>query len=176
MKKALLKVGFISVIFFTVLLFFTKTLSGQELSNNFHNKLLNHYYTEQEVNCITEAVYFEARGEPKNGQKAVMEVILNRVDNVTLYPNKVCDVIHQKNQFSYRLYNYQVKNRKLYEDIKEEVKLHLFYVKILNLEQHRVIKKCSDHYDGKTSNARWIKNMTDPQQIGNHIFYCRKTA
>lgn len=174
MKKALLKVGFISAIFLTVFLFFTKTLSGQELSNNVQHKLVNDYYTEQEVDCITEAVYFEARGEPLQGRKAVIEVILNRTDNIKAYPNKVCDVIYQKHQFSYRLYDYKVHNVKLYNNIKEEVKQHLFHVKILNLDSKRVIKKCSDHYDGKTSKAHWIKNMDCPQQIGNHIFYCNK--
>ena len=173
MKKALLRCGFLFAVFLSVFLFFTKTLSGQEFSYNIQQKLVNEYYTEQEVDCITEAVYFEARGESVRGHKAVIEIILNRVDNQLDYPNKVCDVIYQKNQFSYRLYDLKVNNKQLYNDIKEEVKTHLFYVKILNLEQVRVIKKCSDHYDGKHSKAHWIKNMKEPQPIGNHIFYCR---
>ena len=44
--------------------------------------------------CLTDALYFEARGENIFGQVAVAEVILNRVDTKS-YPNSVCGVVHQ---------------------------------------------------------------------------------
>ena len=54
--------------------------------------------------CLTEALYFEARGESLEGQIAVAEVILNRVDS-PLYPRSVCGVVKQRGgggcQFSY---------------------------------------------------------------------------
>jgi spore germination cell wall hydrolase CwlJ-like protein len=54
--------------------------------------------------CLTEALYFEARGESLQGQIAVAEVILNRVDS-PLYPRTVCGVVKQRGsggcQFSY---------------------------------------------------------------------------
>lgn len=57
-----------------------------------------------EWQCLTQALYFEARGESLKGQFAVAEVILNRVDS-PLYPNTVCGVVEQGNrngcQFSY---------------------------------------------------------------------------
>ena len=57
-----------------------------------------------EWQCLTEALYFEARGESLKGQFAVAEVILNRVDS-PLYPRTVCGVVKQRGgggcQFSY---------------------------------------------------------------------------
>jgi spore germination cell wall hydrolase CwlJ-like protein len=56
--------------------------------------------------CLTEAIYFEARGEPVPGQAAVAEVILNRVDSPR-WPDTVCSVVNQGTgrlhacQFSY---------------------------------------------------------------------------
>lgn len=44
--------------------------------------------------CLTEALYFEARGESAKGVFAVAEVILNRVDSPR-YPDTVCDVVNQ---------------------------------------------------------------------------------
>ena len=44
--------------------------------------------------CLTEALYFEARGEDAKGQFAVAEVILNRVDSGR-FPDDVCAVINQ---------------------------------------------------------------------------------
>ena len=50
-----------------------------------------------EWQCLTEALYFEARGESLEGQIAVAEVILNRVDS-PLYPRTVCGVVKQGGQ------------------------------------------------------------------------------
>ena len=59
----------------------------------------------QQWQCLTEALYFEARGETLKGQVAVAEVILNRM-NSNRFPNTVCGVVGQSNrngcQFSYR--------------------------------------------------------------------------
>jgi len=44
--------------------------------------------------CLSEALYFEARGESLKGQIAVAEVILNRVDS-RKFPSSVCAVIRQ---------------------------------------------------------------------------------
>jgi spore germination cell wall hydrolase CwlJ-like protein len=44
--------------------------------------------------CLAEAIYFEARGEPANGQAAVAQVVLNRVKNPA-YPDTICGVVYQ---------------------------------------------------------------------------------
>ena len=46
-----------------------------------------------EWDCLRRAVYFEARGEDIDGQFAVAEVVLNRVD-ATGFPKTVCGVVH----------------------------------------------------------------------------------
>jgi spore germination cell wall hydrolase CwlJ-like protein len=57
-----------------------------------------------DVQCLTEAVYFEARGEPERGQQAVAQVVLNRVRHPA-FPKTVCAVVHQRTdagcQFSF---------------------------------------------------------------------------
>ena len=53
--------------------------------------------------CLTEAVYFEAGGEPVAGRAAVAEVVLNRTRS-GLYPRTVCGVVRQKGQFTYRVH------------------------------------------------------------------------
>jgi spore germination cell wall hydrolase CwlJ-like protein len=54
--------------------------------------------------CLAEAVYFEARGEPEEGQRAVAQVVLNRVRHPA-FPKSVCGVVHQRTasscQFSF---------------------------------------------------------------------------
>ena len=53
-----------------------------------------------EAKCLTRAVFFEARGEPLEGQLAVAQVILNRSTSGK-YPSSVCGVIDQPRQFTF---------------------------------------------------------------------------
>ncbi len=57
-----------------------------------------------DFNCLVQAVYFEAGQEIPEGQRAVAEVILHRVQDPR-FPKTVCDVIHDSNprgcQFSW---------------------------------------------------------------------------
>jgi spore germination cell wall hydrolase CwlJ-like protein len=47
------------------------------------------------LNCLAQNVYFEARGEPTAGQYAVAEVTMNRVASGR-FPDTVCGVVHEK--------------------------------------------------------------------------------
>jgi len=44
--------------------------------------------------CLTQAVYYEARGEGEDGMRAVAQVILNRVRHPA-YPKTICGVVYQ---------------------------------------------------------------------------------
>lgn len=46
-----------------------------------------------ELRCLAENVYFEARGEPLNGQYAVAEVTINRLRS-PFFPKTICGVVH----------------------------------------------------------------------------------
>ena len=49
---------------------------------------------ERALECLTQAVYYEARNQSTNGQRAVAQVVLNRVRHPN-YPNSVCGVVYQ---------------------------------------------------------------------------------
>lgn len=48
----------------------------------------------RQLDCLTQAVYFEARGETPRGQAAVAQVVMNRVANPS-FPKTVCGVVFQ---------------------------------------------------------------------------------
>ncbi len=58
------------------------------------------------LRCLTDAIYYEAASESDAGQRAVAQVIINRMRHPT-YPNNICGVIYQGSerrtgcQFSY---------------------------------------------------------------------------
>ncbi len=55
---------------------------------------------DNELACLATAVYFESRGEPIEGQLAVAQTILNRVDSGR-FANSICGVVNQPRQFSF---------------------------------------------------------------------------
>ncbi len=48
----------------------------------------------RDLECLTQAVYYESRGESRSGQQAVAQVILNRVRHPA-FPKSVCGVVFQ---------------------------------------------------------------------------------
>lgn len=51
------------------------------------------------LQCLTAAIYYEARSESDGGQRAVAQVVLNRVAHPS-YPNTVCGVVYQGSERS----------------------------------------------------------------------------
>ena len=54
----------------------------------------------RDLQCLAQAIYFEARGEPLDGQLAVGAVIVNRTTSGR-YPSDYCSVVTQPGQFSF---------------------------------------------------------------------------
>lgn len=46
------------------------------------------------LKCLAQAIYFEAASEPEAGQRAVAQVVLNRVKHPA-FPNTICGVVYQ---------------------------------------------------------------------------------
>jgi spore germination cell wall hydrolase CwlJ-like protein len=61
-------------------------------------------YSDEDLDCMTKNIYFEARDQSIEGQYAVAEVVMNRLA-AEEFPKTVCEVIKQKNprvcQFSW---------------------------------------------------------------------------
>lgn len=47
------------------------------------------------IRCLTEVVYYEARGEALTGRQAVAQVVLNRLAD-SGYPDSVCGVVYER--------------------------------------------------------------------------------
>lgn len=48
--------------------------------------------------CLAAVIYFEARGEPIEGQLGVAHLVINRVNHPN-FPDDVCAVVSQRGQF-----------------------------------------------------------------------------
>ena len=115
---------------------------------------------------LAEAIVFEARGEPFEGQYKVAEVILNRVKD-PMWPNSVVEVILQKNQFSYIGREGQQSTPQQRDWIRAYIIANSVF-----LENKRKDTQ-STFYHAKTIKPSWANTLKQTHSIGNHIFYKR---
>ena len=54
----------------------------------------NALQSSRELECLADAVYYEARGETPSGQAAVAQVVMNRVRHPA-FPKSICGVVFQ---------------------------------------------------------------------------------
>lgn len=52
---------------------------------------------DRQRNCLAQAIYWEARGQPFNGQVAVAQVVMNRVEDGR-FRSDPCGVVFQRNE------------------------------------------------------------------------------
>lgn len=125
----------------------------------------------QEWSCLTEALYFEARGETLQGIFGVAEVILNRVDDPR-YPSSVCGVIRQGTGERYRCqFTYtcdgqpEVMNENRARDLVGKV------ARIMLDGAPRQLTGGATHYHTKSVKPRWAGVFPRTATIGYHHFY-----
>lgn len=121
--------------------------------------------------CLTEALYFEARGEPIEGQFAVAEVILNRVDSAS-YPNSVCGVINQGTGRRFACqFTYTCDGRP--EEVDDaHMWRRLGQISAMMLDGYpRRLTGGATHYHASRVNPRWARSFPQTAAIGVHLFY-----
>lgn len=121
--------------------------------------------------CLSEALYFEARGESVKGQFAVAEVILNRVDS-SAYPDSVCSVINQGTgrkyacQFTYTCDGHpeRINEKRAWAQVGRVARTMLDGAP-------RGLTEGATHYHTKAVRPSWARKFPRTASIGVHHFY-----
>jgi spore germination cell wall hydrolase CwlJ-like protein len=122
--------------------------------------------------CLTEVIYFEARGEAVRGQIAVAQVVMNRTFS-GFYPNTVCGVVYQNKhrhlacQFTFACDNNPdvVREPDMWDRAKKIAKAMLDG----QIWLPEVGK--STHYHAYYVRPSWVSEMTKMYRFGVHTFY-----
>jgi spore germination cell wall hydrolase CwlJ-like protein len=126
----------------------------------------------KEWRCLSEALYFEARGETVKGQFAVAEVILNRVDSAR-FPDTICGVINQGSgrgkfncQFTYTCDGKLevITEERAWETVGKVARLSM------QLEE-RPLTFGATYYHTNYVNPSWASKFPRTATIGVHYFY-----
>jgi spore germination cell wall hydrolase CwlJ-like protein len=118
--------------------------------------------------CLTQALYFEARGEGETGQLAVADVILQRRDS-KYHPDSICGVVYEPYQFSF------VHDGSMLKEIDVDAwnKADDLSGRVLRGETPTGLTGRALFYHTKQIRPVWADAMIKTAEIGNHIFYRR---
>ncbi len=123
--------------------------------------------------CLADAIYFEARGESVEGQYAVAEVILNRVESKS-YPNNVCSVVKQGGVRRHRCqFSFMCDGK--FETIREP-KAFAQSAKIAMIMLNgapRELTHGAMFYHSKSVSPTWSQYFYRTTTIGVHHFYIK---
>ncbi len=140
----------------------------------------------EQITCLADNIYWEARNQPVKGMFAVAFVVDNRVSDYR-YPNTYCEVIKQgptRPSWKDKTKFYPVKNRCQFswycdgksDDIpkydREVYKIALNIARNIFFGQYKDdITFGATHYHADYVYPAWRKSKTKTLIVGNHIFY-----
>jgi len=124
------------------------------------------------VKCLTEVIYFEARGEVVRGQMAVAQVVLNRAFSGK-YPTTVCGVVYQ-NAHRHLACQFTFACDGIADRIKEPDMWERATVIANEMLDGKIwlpeIGKAT-HYHAYWVRPGWVRTMNKLHRVGVHTFY-----
>jgi spore germination cell wall hydrolase CwlJ-like protein len=127
-----------------------------------------------ETNCLAEVLYYEARGEGLEGEKAVAEVVLQRTKNRD-YPETVCGVVHDgvqadrlDCQFSFACDGSLRRPKERAAWMRTQALAEKIMTGSIRLGG---ITGRAIAYHSVNVTPAWADTMQQTAQIGNHVFY-----
>jgi spore germination cell wall hydrolase CwlJ-like protein len=128
----------------------------------------------ENLECLARNVYFESRGEPPAGMRAVAEVTMNRVAS-RLYPSTVCAVVYQKNwdplrkryvgAFSWTEFDVLPEPEGEAWQRAQDIAAAAFF------RRAPVTLPGVLHFHATHIRPEWSKEKTQVARIGRHVFY-----
>lgn len=126
---------------------------------------------DNDLECLTQAVYYEARNESETGQAAVAEVVLNRSRH-RAYPKDVCEVVYQRNtrtcQFTFTC-DGSIGRRAV--NAVAWARAERIAREVYEGRSASQLPKNSVNYHANYVRPSWGRRLERVRQIGAHIFY-----
>lgn len=118
--------------------------------------------------CLAMNVFYEARGEPVEGQKAVALVTINRAEKKA---SNICKVVYAPKQFSWTAHGRGVPHSRnpAWQKAKK------IAAKVMGRHVHDITWGAT-HFHAVSVSPKWRYRMVPTIIIGNHIFYRPKVS
>jgi hypothetical protein len=129
----------------------------------------------RQMRCLAEAIYFESRSEPEDGQAAVAQVVLNRVRS-GIYPTTVCGVVYQDRnrpfacQFTFAC---EGKSLRIEEPGPWAVATRIAQAVVSGANYNPRVADAVNYHANYVS-PFWVGYLRKVDRIGAHIFYAMR--
>lgn len=125
-----------------------------------------------EHKCLAEVMYYEARGEGAQGQKAIADVVFHRMQNGN-YGHSICAVVYEGATSSVCQFSFTCSGEMLKKKSPEAWRqAEMLAAQILTNEvQVGGITGGATNFHAVSVQPLWADELTRTVQIGNHIFY-----
>ncbi len=126
----------------------------------------------RQMRCLAEAIYFEARSEPEDGQAAVAQVVLNRVKHEN-YPDTVCGVVYQnRSRFLACQFTFACEGKSLRITEPEPWRVAVqIATDVVSGKIYLDDVGAATHYHADYVRPRWARALKRMDTIGRHTFY-----
>ena len=122
-------------------------------------------------NCLAQAVYFEARGEPLEGHLAVAQVVINRVRDAR-YPSTVCQVVFQNEQWRHRCqFSFACDGRSDSPSDRRAWRTAQLVSAMAVTGHWEDLTDEATHYHATYVDPHWRYHLMQTVQYGQHVFY-----
>ena len=123
----------------------------------------------RDLQCLTEAVYWEARGEGQAGMAAVAQVVLNRVRHPA-FPKTVCGVVYQGAQDGDCQFSFACQTHGKAVEDQAWIKAREIAAKALSGHVMSAVGNATNFHAVSVA-PDWMGGLQKVAQIGAHIFY-----
>lgn len=124
---------------------------------------------DQQWQCLKTAIYFESRGESLQGQFAVAEVVLNRVDSPR-YPKTICGVVQQRGSGSCA-FSYSCDGNKDVMTDRGSAEVAGRIARVMLDGAPRALTKGATYFHTRAVSPSWSRKFDRTASIGSHLFY-----
>ncbi len=126
----------------------------------------------KEEKCLAQAVYFESRSEPEQGQAAVAQVVLNRAIS-GLYPSTICGVVFQNHShYMACQFTFTCEGKALTINEPDAWATAQRIAKaVLVGKTYLAAVGGATHYHATYVRPYWAKSLKKMDKIGTHVFY-----
>jgi spore germination cell wall hydrolase CwlJ-like protein len=126
---------------------------------------------ERAITCLAQAVYYEAAGEGIDGQRAVAQIVLNRVHHPG-FPSTICGVVYQGGdrttgcQFSF-----------VCDGSMQRIPAQWLWTRSRQIAEQALAGKVFEpvghatHYHADYVLPYWADSLDKSTEVGHHIFY-----
>lgn len=119
--------------------------------------------------CLKTAIYFESRGETLQGQFAVAEVVLNRVDSPR-YPKTICGVVQQSGSGSCA-FSYSCDGNKDVMTDRSSADVAGRIARVMLDGAPRQLTAGATYFHTRAVSPSWSRQFARTAAIGSHLFY-----